>query len=133
MADFNPEDLLNNGMSKAKELMEDPSAIDDLLKNLEASLADVPVAGSVLAEIPLMISMVKGYVQKTYTNVSPKVIITMVSAFIYLVKKNDLIPDSVPFVGKLDDIAVLTLALKLVQPELEAFKQWRDDNTVQTV
>jgi len=126
MANFNAEELLNNGMSKAQELISNPDAIDDLLQQLENTLQDIPVAGSVLAEVPLMVSMVKGYVQKTYTEVSPKVILTMVSAFIYLVKKQDLISDKIPIVGKLDDIAVLTLALKFVQPELEAFRTWRD-------
>lgn len=126
MANINAEELLNKGMDKAQELIGDPAAVDDLLVRLENTMQDIPVAGSVLAEVPLMISMVKGYVQKTYTDVSPKVILTMVSAFIYLVKKQDLIPDKIPVIGKLDDIAVLTLALKFVQPELETFKAWRD-------
>ena len=126
MSDFNAQEILENGMNKAEELLQDPSAMDDLLVKMENSVSDIPVAGSVLAQIPLMISMVKGYIQKTYTEVSPKVILTMVSAFIYIVKRNDLIPDRIPVIGKLDDIAVITLALKFVEPELEAFKTWRD-------
>ena len=126
MSDFNAQEILENGMNKAEELLQDPSAMDDLLVKMENSVSDIPVAGSVLAQIPLMISMVKGYIQKTYTEVSPKVILTMVSAFIYIVKRNDLIPDKIPVIGKLDDIAVITLALKFVEPELEAFKTWRD-------
>ena len=126
MSDFNAQEILENGMNKAEELLQDPTAMDDLLVKMENSVSDIPVAGSVLAQIPLMISMVKGYIQKTYTEVSPKVILTMVSAFIYIVKRNDLIPDRIPVIGKLDDIAVITLALKFVEPELEAFKTWRE-------
>ena len=44
-------------------------------------------------------------------------------------KAQDLISDKIPIVGKLDDIAVLTFALKFVQPELETFKTWSDNQT----
>ena len=51
----------------------------------------------------------------------------LVGAFLYLVKKKDLIADNKPFVGYVDDIAVLALALKLSEPELNAFSTWRNE------
>ncbi|MBR3334850.1 MAG: DUF1232 domain-containing protein, partial [Clostridia bacterium] len=50
----------------------------------------------------------------------------LVGAIIYLIKKKDLISDSIPIVGIVDDIAVMGLALKLSEPELKAFAEWRD-------
>ena len=70
--------------------------------------------------------MVKSYITKEYSDVSPKVIATMVAAFLYLVKKKDIIPDNIPVLGMADDLAVLGLALKLSEPELAAFKDFRD-------
>ena len=122
--------ILDGGMAKAEEMMKDPSKIDDLLKQLEVKLKDIPYAGSTLARVPLTISLVKAYITKQYTVVSPKVIATLVSAFIYLVANKDLIPDNVPVVGHLDDIAVLALALKFVDPELKAYEAYRDGNAV---
>ncbi len=122
--------ILDGGMAKAQEMMKDPSKIDDLLKQLEVKLKDIPYAGSTLARVPLTISLVKAYITKQYTVVSPKVIATLVSAFIYLVANKDLIPDHVPVVGHLDDIAVLAIALKFVDPELQAFEAFRDGNVV---
>ena len=122
--------ILDGGMAKAQEMMKDPSKIDDLLKQLEVKLKDIPYAGSTLARVPLTVSLVKAYITKQYTVVSPKVIATLVSAFIYLVANKDLIPDHVPVVGHLDDIAVLALALKFVDPELQAFEAFRDGNVV---
>ena len=61
-------------------------------------------------------------VRKEYTNVSANVILAVVGSFIYLVKRKDLIPDSIPFIGVLDDVAVLGLALEMVKPELKAFR-----------
>ncbi len=119
------QEAVENGIAQAQELINDPSKIDDLLAGLEEKLKDVPLAGTMLADIPLMISMVRSYITKEYTQVSLKVIATMVSAFIYIVKKKDLIPDSIAVVGAIDDIAVFAIALKFVEPELKAYAEFR--------
>ena len=118
--------LLENGIAEAQELIREPSKIDELLAQLEDRLRDVPAVGETLSDLPLMISMIKGYITKEYSEVSPKVIATMVAAILYMVKKKDIIPDNIPVVGIADDLAVLGLALKLSEPELEAFRAFRD-------
>ena len=118
--------VLESGLNEAKELLKDTGKVDELLKKAELKLKDVPVAGSVLADVPTMIAMVKGYITKSYTEVSVKVIATMVAAFIYVVKKQDLINDDIAVVGHLDDIAILAAAFMLCEPELKAFVEWRD-------
>ena len=109
-------------------MLKDPGKIDDLLKQLEEKLKDIPVAGSVLSDIPQMVAMIKGYITGTYTNVSVKVIATLVAALIYVVKKQDLINDEIPVLGQLDDIAVVAAAFMLCEPELKAFAAWREEN-----
>ena len=126
MADFDAGKALESVMEEAKSYVEDPSRIASLLLQFENSLQDIPAAGQTLASIPRMISMVKSYIPKEYPEVSVKVIVTIVAAFLYVVKKKDLVSDSIPVIGKLDDIAVITLALQFVQPELEAYAAWRD-------
>ncbi len=125
-------ELLDKGVEEAEEVIQNPSKVDEILLQLEAKLKEVPAIGSTLADLPLMISMVKAWIQKDYTEVSPKVIACLVGAIIYLLKKKDLISDSIPIVGIVDDIAVLGLALKLSEPELKAYAEWRDGkDTVQ--
>ena len=48
------------------------------------------------------------------------------SSFVYLVAPKDIIPDKMPLVGYVDDIGVLAGALKICEPELNAFAEWRD-------
>ena len=120
------KEVIDSGIGQAQELIKDPSRIDELLVQLEEMLRGIPTVGTTLSDIPQLIAMVKAYITKEYSEVSPKVIVSIVSAFLYLVKKNDLIPDSIPLLGRADDIAVLGLALKLVEPELAAFKAWRE-------
>lgn len=125
-------ELLDKGVEEAEEVIQNPSKVDEILLQLEAKLKEVPAIGSTLADLPLMISMVKAWIKKEYTEVSPKVIACLVGAVIYLIKKKDLISDSIPIVGIVDDIAVLGLALKLSEPELKAYAEWRDGkDTVQ--
>ena len=118
--------LVEGGLGEAQELLKNPSKIDSLLEQLEDKLRGIPVGGDLLASVPLMIAMVKSYINGSYKEVSPKVIASLVAAFLYLVKRKDLIPDNIPLVGHVDDLAVLGVALKICEPELKAFAAWRD-------
>ena len=118
--------LVEGGIGEAQELLKNPSKIDGLLEQLEDKLRGIPVGGDLLASVPLMIAMVKSYINGSYKEVSPKVIASLVAAFLYLVKRKDLIPDNIPLVGHVDDLAVLGVALKICEPELKASAAWRD-------
>ena len=116
--------LLENSTAQAERIMNDPSQVDAILIQLEEKLKEVPAIGETLSDLPLMIAMVKGYITKEYSRLSPKVIALLLGSFIYLVK-NDLISDKIPVLGIADDLAVLGLALKLSEAELNDFSEWR--------
>ena len=120
MADeFNVEkakEVLEDGMNQAQELIQDPSKIKDLLAQVEEKIKEIPVIGTDLANLPEMVSMIRSYITKEY-EASPKVIAAAVSALLYLVKRKDLIPD----------IGVIAAAAKLCGPEIEAYKQWKEN------
>ena len=117
--------LLDNGMEEAQQVIQNPPKVDEILVQLEEKLKEVPTVGKTLSEVPLMIAMVKAWITKDYTEVSPKVIACLVAAMIYLIKKKDLISDNIPIIGIADDLGVMALALKLSEPELKAFAEWR--------
>ena len=127
------QEVLNKGIEEAESVISSPSKVDEILMQLEEKLKAVPVIGSTLSDLPLMIAMIKAWVKKEYTMVSPKVIACLVGAVIYLIKKKDLISDSIPIIGHVDDLAVLGLALKLSEKELKAFAEWRDAQAGGTV
>ena len=119
------QEVLNREIAEAEEVVKNPSKVDEILMNLEEKLKAVPVIGSTLSDLPLMIAMIKAWIKKEYTVVSPKVIACLVGAILYLIRKKDLISDSIPVVGHIDDLAVMGLALKLSEKELKAFAEWR--------
>ena len=120
--------ILDKGTAEAEQIMNDPARVDEILVMLEEKLKEVPVIGETLSDLPLMIAMVKSWVTRDYTEVSPKVIALLLGSFIYLVKRKDLINDKIPVLGIADDLAVLGLALKMSETELNAFKAWRDSD-----
>lgn len=125
------QEMLDREITEAEEVIRNPSKVDGILMQLEEKLKAVPVIGSTLSDLPLMIAMIKAWIKREYTVVSPKVIACLVGAILYLIKKKDLISDSVPFVGHIDDLAVMGLALKLSEKELKAFSEWRAGTTAQ--
>jgi uncharacterized membrane protein YkvA (DUF1232 family) len=118
--------LLDDGVKEAQKLINDPYKVDELLIELENKLREVPAVGEKLSDLPVMISMVKAYITGEYKDVSPKVIVTMIAAFLYLVKGKDLIKDSVPLIGIADDITVLGLAFQFCKQELDQYREYRD-------
>jgi uncharacterized membrane protein YkvA (DUF1232 family) len=49
--------------------------------------------------------------------------IIMIIALLYIISPIDLIPDTIPFLGMLDDVLVAGYALKQVAAELERYKK----------
>jgi uncharacterized membrane protein YkvA (DUF1232 family) len=72
-----------------------------------------------------MVSEVKCWGRAGF-GVPRKMLLIMVGAILYLVKKYYLMPDDLPVMGISDEVAVVGTALRIVQPELERFKKWRD-------
>ena len=115
------KEVLDAGMNQAQELIQDPSKINDVLDQVQEKIKDIPVVGTDLANIPTMISMVKSYVTKEYTEVSPKVVAALVSALLYVLKGRDLIPDAIPILGQVDDVAVIAVAMSPKLPRFPPF------------
>ena len=119
------KEVLAGFTGQAEELLKNPAKVEELLQQLEQKAKELPTIGEYVAKLPLMISMIRGYIRKEYTEVSPKVIVTMLAAVIYLLLGKDLIPDKTPILGYADDLAVFVAAFALVGPELDAYAKWR--------
>lgn len=118
--------IIDDNVKKAQNLIENPDQVNELLEQLQEKLAGLPTTiGNAFTNVPVMADMVKSYVTREYTEVSPKVIASLVAAFIYFVKRDDLISDDIPIVGYVDDLALATVAMAINEPELNAFAEWK--------
>ena len=120
------KEILGGFTAQAQDMLKDGSKVEVALEALEAKMKEIPTIGEGLSRLPLMISMIRAYITKEYTEVSPKVVASMLCAVLYLVKGKDLIRDDIPVVGLVDDIAVAGAAFMLSEKELDAYAAWRE-------
>lgn len=113
--------LLEIGYSKAKEVLTNKEEVEKFLIEVENKIKIIPVKDVNLDKVPDMISLVRSYIDKSYTNISIENMAVIVSALLYLVAPIDVIPDSVPGIGYSDDIGVIKFALKIVNNNLEEY------------
>jgi len=76
-------------------------------------------------DITLLISMVRDYWQGSYREVPFWALGAVVVALLYVLNPMDLVPDFIPFLGLVDDAAVLGLCMKMVDLELKRYSKWR--------
>ncbi len=79
-----------------------------------------------LDDIFTLISLLTDYVKGNYRNIPFKIIAAITFALVYILNPIDLIPDVIPGVGMIDDVAVLTICLNLIKKDLLAYKQWKE-------
>ena len=72
-----------------------------------------------------MMSLVRSYVKKEYTEPPITSMISIVVALIYFLSPVDLIPDIVPGAGYVDDAVVISGCLALIRTDLEDYRIWR--------
>ncbi len=119
------QDAFQQSTKQAEQMLEDENKTKDFLDTVEKKFASIKVIGKGLSQIPLMINLIRSYLKKEYTNVPIGSILAVLGALIYFLSPVDLIPDILPVIGKLDDAAVIGIALKLVSADLECYAEWR--------
>ena len=111
--------------AEAEEILKDEDKMERFLQRLERKLQSIPIAGNALAYVPLMMSLVKSYVKKEYTELPIAIMISIVIALLYFLSPVDLLPDVVPVVGYLDDGAVIIGCLSFAMTDLKDYRKWR--------
>ncbi len=129
MPKFSKETLkeqLNIRKKAAEELLSNEGKLETFLKKLEQKLKSVPEVGEMLANVAVFISLIRAYVSGEYKNISHAKVALMVGACIYVASPIDLIPDTIPVIGWIDDAAIVGYVLKEVIKDVAAYKEYRD-------
>lgn len=119
------KEALESGYGQSEALLNDKDKLDNFLYRLEQKINDMPFVGKKFSMIPVMISLVKNYVQGKYTTVPYGTILAVLSALIYFLSPIDIIPDFIPLAGYFDDMAVMGLCMKMVNTDIESYDEWR--------
>ena len=78
-------------------------------------------------DLMLFMSLIKDYYKGDYRKIPFRTISAGVVGAIYTLNPIDLIPDSIPFIGYIDDALVLKFCLKQAQKDLQKYKVWKQE------
>ena len=122
------EKIYEKGKKKAEKLLKDEDKVERLLQKMEKKLKVLPVVGGTFSLVPAMISLIRSYIKKEYTEVPLGTILGVLSAIIYIVSPVDLVPDFIPGGGYIDDAAILILCLKAgAEDDIKEYNNWREN------
>ena len=129
--EFTDEQLseqISKNSEKAEKLLKDEDRMERFLERLEHKLKKVPVVGEKLSNIPMLVSLVRAYVKKDYQDIPIGSIIAIVCVLIYFVSPIDLLPDSIPVLGYIDDVGIFALVWPMVEDDVEEYKNWQEQH-----
>lgn len=120
------EDFIRGGASKIND--DDFKKVFDRADDIKEKFESAGPLGRFIADVKLLISIVKDYYNGSYREIPYWAITAIVFALLYVLNPIDLIPDFIPVVGYVDDAAVVALCLLMVEQELHKYKNWKINN-----
>lgn len=81
--------------------------------------------GRLAGDADRMLSLLGDHITGQYVNVPVWSVAVMTFGLLYVLKPVDIIPDSLPEIGRLDDALVMSHAVGLTRIDLQNYKVWR--------
>lgn len=117
---------INHNKAAAEKVISDKDQFEKFLRDIENKLKTIPAVGNLLADIPLLVSIVKSYFEGKYKEIPTGTIVAIIAALLYVLSPIDIIPDVIPVVGFADDAAVIAFCVASIHSDLIKYKAWRD-------
>jgi uncharacterized membrane protein YkvA (DUF1232 family) len=91
-------------------------------KLVKATLQEIPTKMQrVTNQVRLVLELIDDFAEGTYRNVPWHSMAIAAGAILYSVSPADIVPDTLPLVGNLDDLFVVGIALRLIQKDLRTY------------
>ena len=81
--------------------------------------------GRFVEDIELLLALTRAWATGAYREIPWASLAAIAFSLLYILNPLDLVPDTLPLLGQLDDATILALCLRLVQADLRAFRAWR--------
>lgn len=127
IGNFNIELYLDQLFKKAEEIAHNNKLIGKLIDNVFENIGQYTnKMFDMQNQAYAMMRMLKAWYAREYTEMSPANVLSLIAAGLYIANPIDLIPDFIPFIGKLDDRLVLAFFIKKLNNEIQKFMAWED-------
>ncbi|MFP4687249.1 MAG: YkvA family protein [bacterium] len=130
MDDFKRENEAENGLVILKELTGEIGREDlkQVIEDFETMLDKVrgnTLLADYLDDVKLMGLLVRDYYNGDYKKIPYRTIAIATFALLYIINPGDIIPEELPFLGKIDGPMVLGLALLAIHRDLKNYREWK--------
>ena len=78
----------------------------------------------IAADLQIILRLIKAWLAGDYKDISTKSIVILIVAILYFLNPFDAIPDTIPVLGYVDDVAVVGWIVKTLKDEIEKFRVW---------
>ena len=94
------------------------------MKSIDAAVKRIPGTSTLIADVPLLTSLVDNYYKKEYTEISYNAIVAVVAALLYVGSSFDMIPDVIPGAGYEDDAMVVAFCKQFFHDEIKKYVKY---------
>jgi uncharacterized membrane protein YkvA (DUF1232 family) len=110
----------------AEDYARDPARLRQLVQDAVGKINTTPRGpfADTWPYLMAMVRVVREYQRAEYRDVPEQNLRAIIATLLYFVSPFDVIPDWVPVLGHIDDAFVVSLALKTVRADLDAFMAW---------
>ena len=128
MADVKEEEAINSFNERMNEYNVDDTETtakegEDKVRKLSSAIPK-PLL-DIWDDIKELISLLRDYTRKNYRDIPLKSIIAIGAAIAYFISPIDIIPDTLPIIGYLDDALVIKLAMDLIGDDVNEYRSWK--------
>lgn len=117
------EEYINSEITKIEE--DDVKVVMDKEEVISKKIASTNMLEKYTELAKVMFGMLKDYRKGIYTNVPWFTIASIAFGFLYVLNPFDLIPDFIPGLGYIDDLAVLSFGLRFIETDLHNYLDWK--------
>lgn len=126
--------LMQGSSDEAEEIAQDSGKLDKLVNKSRKKMSNVkdkkPNVLNFFNQLIVFQRLLRAYSRKEYPHLPWKSLLTIVGAILYFINPLDLIPDFIPGIGLIDDIAILGWAYRTLDSDVQRFQEWEYENRI---
>lgn len=114
---------------KAKSVLKSKAKVTELVTKALSfckKLGNISFLKKWFLDIPKLCDMIIDTINGTYKSIPYSSLVMVVIAIIYTVSPVDILCDTIPILGVLDDAAILKIVLDTIKNDLESYTSWKE-------